>query len=1367
MKKISGIGLAGGAVFFAAAAHAALNFAGCGETRSWKSCFDDNLSQFKNYSESKDGGVLAWGESYRLHAFLDMYEAFRETRYLDLFTNEADSLFRENQESPLDPDGDGYWGWPAPKYGVNILKNRLFNIYDGDAAALPFPSNGDGEQPSSSDPTLPLNWTRLYASSGTAYRSALPEEAHGGKGSFVTLYDTTNHLLVSETWRGYVPNARYELSFWGRVQDDDPDKTPFSGRVSIGTGTANGEICKFFFNDKEWARHSFSFFAPDSPTAGIRIRCYSNRNKPSVGSAKAFYNDFVLRPTPRIADWTFGPGTVPENIRVSSAAADRTTADGAGIVIAPASVPQSYDQFMNNFLVQSPVKSFYQITVDARAEGGAGARVEVLVDGTVQVSTECRTAGWSSMKLTVPAPSAANTPLGLRLTHTGDSPAGSLVHFSNPLVQSIQEYTAHDGMILYPLAKYIRLVDRDTSLPDAYKQKSVLYKSALAHFLGKWERYYKSVGQEGYILFPNDQNGSDSNYNLDIGYGAGATLPYNQFLVYARFLLELSRTTGDPQQNEMAKAMGRAFRNRLYENPQRPSAWAWNYSDEILLPPDLGRRVVVEDVSHANLDVSMMLDLNRLLPDSAPPVFSWGDIQKLKSTFFDVMWNKNMDAPTIGDSVDSSGTAKGNGRLLSQWVNLAEFDPRVLSIVKKIGPDNILTLAGLAVQEAAGVGNPGFEDYFDEASKGIPLGWSRWDGAASRSEAPGDFHSGRAGLRIDSNAGEPSPKWHVLEQRWCRYVPGTVYQLSFWGKVDSTDTLHGRLEISTLNPDGSAGQRIAQAFSSGSDWARYAVTFSTGAVVPGLMIRCYYDGFKPGSVFFDDLQISTTARPSSPPRAPGTPSAVPEQGAIRLSWPPSTESIDGFMVSVSTRSDFSSLVPGWDGRNVGLRTSVVVPSLSQNTSYYIRVQAFNNLGGVSPFSEPAMGTTPLDTTPPAAPADLVGAGRDRTIRWSWKTPADIGGSGISGYRMDISTDGAFGSFLPGWKDRSVGLVTSSAAASLALDTTYYARLRAVDGAGNVSVPSGAASANTGGFSDDFNGESGLLPSRWEIVQGSASTVSIVNDVFYGGSGKSAYLADDSSQTISQMQISAGRPMSQFYFSGYFRFREVTGSHFVLCGSGNSQLIYFVNAAYASGGGVWRYYDGNQYHRFSGDTKGFAAGTWYKIEVEGDFIRKTFSVWVDGVAVGENIPIPGGNASITAISLLPASSSGTGGMWVDGIWFGSAKPIPDPTTSSALSKPDGQGLFSGPKDFSETRVYPNPFRPGRGAAGIRFDHLPVGSTVKIHTIQGLPLRTLSADNDQSVLWDMTNDNGRLVASGVYVAELEKDGIKKRIKIVVER
>jgi hypothetical protein len=91
----------------------------------------------------------------------------------------------------------------------------------------------------------------------------------------------------------------------------------------------------------------------------------------------------------------------------------------------------------------------------------------------------------------------------------------------------------------------------------------------------------------------------------------------------------------------------------------------------------------------------------------------------------------------------------------------------------------------------------------------------------------------------------------------------------------------------------------------------------------------------------------------------------------------------------------------------------------------------------------------------------------------------------------------------------------------------------------------------------------------------------------------------------------------------------------------------------------------------------------------------------------------------------------------------------------------------PETVEGARAYPVPFRPGIGAEGITFDRIPEGSSVKIYTVDGRPVKTLSTDTAGEALWTLDNDEGSSVVSGVYMAVIEKAGGTKKIKVVVQK
>ena len=123
------------------------------------------------------------------------------------------------------------------------------------------------------------------------------------------------------------------------------------------------------------------------------------------------------------------------------------------------------------------------------------------------------------------------------------------------------------------------------------------------------------------------------------------------------------------------------------------------------------------------------------------------------------------------------------------------------------------------------------------------------------------------------------------------------------------------------------------------------------------------------------------------------------------------------------------------------------------------------------------------------------------------------------------------------------------------------------------------------------------------------------------------------------------------------------------------------------------------------------------------------------------------------------------------------PLPSTVNTSARTVSaylDHFSLFSimqsgAVSDLSSAKCYPNPMRPARGVtyARMNFTALPSGSTVKIYTFAGELARSLDADSSGMAVWDGKNSSGQDMASGVYLALVEKDGSKKIIKVAIER
>jgi phosphodiesterase/alkaline phosphatase D-like protein len=147
-----------------------------------------------------------------------------------------------------------------------------------------------------------------------------------------------------------------------------------------------------------------------------------------------------------------------------------------------------------------------------------------------------------------------------------------------------------------------------------------------------------------------------------------------------------------------------------------------------------------------------------------------------------------------------------------------------------------------------------------------------------------------------------------------------------------------------------------------------------------------------------------------------------------------------YELDVATDPLFGSLVSGFNPFVVagGGTTSQVVGSLTAGTTYYYRVRAIL-AGPVTTENSNAI-TVVTVADAPTAPTSSALTATGFTAQWT--APAGQ----VDSYRIDVSTDVAFGSFVPGYEDLSVS-ATSKAITGLNSGTTYYFRVRAVNAGG--------------------------------------------------------------------------------------------------------------------------------------------------------------------------------------------------------------------------------------------------------------------------------------------------------------------------------
>lgn len=90
------------------------------------------------------------------------------------------------------------------------------------------------------------------------------------------------------------------------------------------------------------------------------------------------------------------------------------------------------------------------------------------------------------------------------------------------------------------------------------------------------------------------------------------------------------------------------------------------------------------------------------------------------------------------------------------------------------------------------------------------------------------------------------------------------------------------------------------------------------------------------------------------------------------------------------------------------------------------------------------------------------------------------------------------------------------------------------------------------------------------------------------------------------------------------------------------------------------------------------------------------------------------------------------------------------------------------DVSLAHAYPNPCSLAKGCSGVTFTRLTLRATINIFTISGEKVRAIEKNsNTDGVGWDLRNESGSKVVSGLYLYVIKGEGSTKAGKLVIVR
>ncbi len=201
-----------------------------------------------------------------------------------------------------------------------------------------------------------------------------------------------------------------------------------------------------------------------------------------------------------------------------------------------------------------------------------------------------------------------------------------------------------------------------------------------------------------------------------------------------------------------------------------------------------------------------------------------------------------------------------------------------------------------------------------------------------------------------------------------------------------------------------------------------------------------------------DMNAPVSPPDPLPPSAPGTLTATGGLGQVNLSWGAATDNLGvaRYNVHRSTTPGFTPSAGNRIAQPTG--TSYTDSGLAAGT-YYYKVTAEDAAGNVGPVSNEASAAATADTTPPTAPTNLLATGAPQQVSLTWTAATDAGG--IARYNVHRSTTSGF---TPSAGNRIAQPTGTSYTDSGLAAGTYYYKVTAEDGAGNVGPGSNEASA---------------------------------------------------------------------------------------------------------------------------------------------------------------------------------------------------------------------------------------------------------------------------------------------------------------------
>lgn len=212
---------------------------------------------------STEGSNLAWGESYILNSYLDLYTLTKDTAWLNKFTTHADTIVGNAD----DIDNDGYLGWSTSTYSP---------VED---------DNWDFETADAGDSTLPANWVRFQSTSATALRTTDHPSGGGSYGVKILTESTgTKWQSLYQPLNTYDPDTVYVLRMYAKTNG-----SAAKGRAYIRDKTTGTVIASINFENTAWEYKTLEFRTPAA--SGHILEVWLGHQTYTVPNGAAYYDN--------------------------------------------------------------------------------------------------------------------------------------------------------------------------------------------------------------------------------------------------------------------------------------------------------------------------------------------------------------------------------------------------------------------------------------------------------------------------------------------------------------------------------------------------------------------------------------------------------------------------------------------------------------------------------------------------------------------------------------------------------------------------------------------------------------------------------------------------------------------------------------------------------------------------------------------------------------------------------------------------------------------------------------------------------------------------------------------------------------------